>query len=156
MTAPEGSQLDPINPIQFVLGLNCSFVASTAEWMKGHLLETIDLAFKHPGFSFIHIAQRCPKFNPKAWNYQTSEWVTFLESEGGINPDMKAAPDAKVKKNDPSSYENAMATAMTGIASTFGVYYSNTDRVEYDKVQEEAKKNTPKKDPDTLLDAFII
>ena len=156
MTAPEGSQLDPINPIQFVLGLNCSFVASTAEWMKGHLLETIDLAFKHPGFSFIHIAQRCPKFNPKAWNYQTSEWVTFLESEGGVSPDMKAAPDANVKKNDPTNYENAMASAMTGIASTFGVYYSNTDRVQYDKVQEEAKKNTPKKDPDTLLDAFII
>lgn len=156
MTQPEGSQLDPINPIQFVLGLNCSFVASTAEWMGKHLVETIDLAFKHKGFSFVHIAQRCPKFNPKAWNFQSSEWVTFLEGAGGVTPDLKAAPDAQIKEHNASSFGDAMSAAMTGIASTFGVFYQSIDRVIYDDVQNQTLENTPQKDPKTLLDGFVI
>ena len=75
---PAGSLMEPINPIHFALGLGASFVASTAEWLGGHFVETLDKAFKHRGFSFVHVAQRCPKFNPSAWNFQESSWMHFF------------------------------------------------------------------------------
>ena len=111
---PSGAMIEPINPISFALGAGASFVATTAEWMGNHFVETLDAAFKHPGFSFVHIAQRCPKFNPSAWNFQDSSWLTFLvDEQAGIAADSKSAPDAKVQSYSPQSYEDAMCFFLT-------------------------------------------
>lgn len=154
-TQPEGSMMDPINPITFALGLNASFVASTAEWMGQHMVETIDAAFKHKGFSFIHVAQRCPKFNPKAWQYQSSEWVKFLTGDANIAPDQKAAPDATLLDHDKSDFKAAFDKASTGVSETFGIFYQH-ERPVYDEILRNQVKNTPTKDRKVILDSFRI
>ena len=62
----------------------------------------------------------------------------------------------KVKEHESSKYENALQASLTGIAQTFGVYYQNSTKVCYDDIHENTLKNTPQKDPNTLLDAFVI
>lgn len=153
-TQPKGSYLDPINPIRFALGLGASFVASTAEWMGKHFVDTLDLAFQHEGFSFVHIAQRCPKFNPGAWNYKDSSWVEFLEHETALQADLKGAPDAGVIAHDPTDYLKAIELC-NKVPSLFGLFYKE-DKPMYDKILLDSIKAAPPKDSDKLLDDFII
>ncbi|MCB0572928.1 MAG: hypothetical protein KDC66_24335, partial [Phaeodactylibacter sp.] len=55
-THPHGSVLPPVNPLQTTLGVsNASFVAQTADWVRGHLYATIKAGYEHQGFSFIRI-----------------------------------------------------------------------------------------------------
>lgn len=151
---PKGSYLDPINPIRFALGLGASFVASTAEWLGKHFVDTLDAAFEHPGFSLVHIAQRCPKFNPDAWNYKDSSWIEFLSADNAVTPDLKGAPDAGVIQHDPSDYNGAIDLC-NKVPSLFGLFYRQ-EKPMYDSLLLESIKSTPKKDPDALLDAYRI
>ena len=152
---PSGAMIEPINPISFALGAGASFVATTAEWMGNHFVETLDAAFKHPGFSFVHIAQRCPKFNPSAWNFQDSSWLTFLvDEQAGIAADSKSAPDAKVQSYSPHSYEDAMAISKD-VPNVFGIVYK-AEKPMYDKLVLDATKSQKQKDLDDLLNDYII
>ncbi|MEK6558383.1 MAG: thiamine pyrophosphate-dependent enzyme, partial [Candidatus Margulisiibacteriota bacterium] len=40
-TSPKGSLMDPLKIMQLVIGMGGSFVASTADWLPTHLLETL-------------------------------------------------------------------------------------------------------------------
>lgn len=153
-TAPGGNMLDPINPIRFALGLGASFVASTAEWMGQHMVDTLEAAINHDGFSFVHIAQRCPKFNPTAWNYQNSDWLTFIENENAVAADLKAAPDAKRATHNPSDLQAAFKHS-ENVPNTFGLFYREA-KPTYDGLMRDLVENTPKKDPSKILDSFLI
>jgi 2-oxoglutarate/2-oxoacid ferredoxin oxidoreductase subunit beta len=62
-TQPQGSYLPALNPLQATLGVtNVSFVAQTAEWVPAHLYATLKAAYRHKGFSFVRILQRCPQY----------------------------------------------------------------------------------------------
>ncbi len=154
-TQPLGSYLEPLNPIEFALGLKCSFVAGTAEWLGDHMVATINAAFKHKGFSFVHVAQRCPKYNPAAWNYQSSDWFTFLTHENGIAPDAKVGKEAKTAAHDPSDLGAAFARA-NDVQKCFGLFYRNEAKTCYEDVLR-AKYAAIKKQPrSSLLDRFRI
>ena len=123
--------------------------------MGNHFVETLDAAFKHPGFSFVHIAQRCPKFNPSAWNFQDSSWLTFLvDEQAGIAADSKSAPDAKVQSYSPQSYEDAMAISKD-VPNVFGLVYK-AEKPMYDKLVLDVTKSQKQKDLDDLLNDYII
>ena len=134
--------------------MGASFVATTAEWLGKHMVDTIDAAFRHSGFSFIHIAQRCPKFNPKAWDYKESDWITFMEHETGIVADLKGAPHAKVVTHDPSDMIEAFKFAGR-VPDVFGLYYRE-EKVMYDEVIKQELNNAPKKDASKLLAPYRI
>ena len=151
---PDGSWVEPINPIRFALGLGASFVATTADWMGQHLVDTLDAAYRHPGFSFVHVAQRCPKFNPTAWQYQQSEWVTFMEHESAVKADLKAAPSAKMLTHDPSDLDQAFLLSEQ-VPNIFGIFYRK-EKAQYDQLLRSHMEKTLKKDPKKLLDSFLI
>ena len=154
-TQPGGSPMEPINPVRFALGLGATFVATTAEWMSGHLVETIEAAHKHKGFAFVHIAQRCPKFNPAAWNYQGSDWVTFMEHENGISADDKFAPDAKKVTHDPSDLDAAFENA-EDVPNRLGLFYRKEDKAVYDDVVRAQVADAKQKNRADILDSFVI
>lgn len=154
MTQPQGSWLEPLNPIRFALGLGASFVASTAEWLGDHFVATIEKAYQHKGFSFVHVAQRCPKFNPAAWNFKNSDWITFMEHENGVAADLKGAKDAKRVTHDPSDLQGAFMHS-ENVPNTFGVFYQQ-EKPQYDAILRGNTENFPKKNPDDLLNAFRI
>lgn len=154
MTQPKGGALEPINPVRFALGAGATFVASTAEWMGKHLVDTMEKAYNHKGFAFVHVAQRCPKFNPTSWSFKTSEWVSFLEHENGISPDTKAAPDASVLTHDPSDLAKAFEYS-DKVPDRFGLFYQ-ADRETYDDILNSQLESAPKLSRDSLLDSFKI
>lgn len=62
-STPEGNYVEPINPISFALGLECSFVARGFSGDVNHLTEIIKRAVNHNGFAFIDVLQPCVTFN---------------------------------------------------------------------------------------------
>ena len=154
-TQPSGSWVEPINPVKFALGAGATFVASTADWLGGHFLDTIEKAFQHKGFSLVHIAQRCPKYNPAAWNFKESDWLTFITDENkGIPADLKMAKDATVANHDPSDLSKAFAWAEK-VPDTLGLFYQ-VEKPVYDADIREKVSSTVQESRDDLLSPFSL
>ena len=152
MTQPEGTWTEPINPISFALGAGASFVASTMEWNSAHMLQTLDLALAHPGFSFVHIAQRCPKYNPNAWD--TKATVQCLVDSKLETYDEKTNPKlADIVEHDSSDLTAAYAHAKE-VPNCFGLFYKE-ERPCYD---ENLLSQRPKElaDRHQLLDRYQL
>ena len=154
-TQPSGTFLDPLNPMALVLGIGASFVASTADWMPDHLSSTIIAAFAHKGFSFVHISQRCPHYDPDAFDHKTSTWFSFLKHEKGILPDKRTADKTEVVEHDPSNLENAFKYA-TSSRRYFGLFYHNPNKPCYDEILRKQIETAQKKPRSKILDRFQI
>ncbi len=154
-TQPEGTYLEPINVIQFVLGLGASFVASTADWIPDHLLNTIKAAYDHKGFSFVHILQRCPHFDPNNFDHKSSSWFAFMNHEKGIEPDKRLAQKTDVIIHDPSNLEEAFKLAYDQ-RRYFGLFYINSNKPRYDELLHNQIKNTKQKPRSTILEKYKI
>ncbi len=154
-TQPSGTYLQPLNAIRLVLGIGASFVAATADWLPDHLASTLQVAFKHKGFAFIHISQRCPHFDPNNFNHKESYWFTFLRHEKGIPPDKRLADKTQVIQHDPYNLEEAFKLAVSG-QKYFGLFYHNPDKPCYDQILQDLIKNTEQKPREKLLDRYLI
>ncbi len=154
-TQPQGSFLNPLNPLTVALGLGASFVASTADWIPDHLTNTLKTAFDHPGFAFVHISQRCPHFDPNNFDHKTSTWFSFLKHANGIDADRRLADKTEVLEHDPSNMEAAFKYAAAE-RRYFGLFYQNKNKPRYDMILHDLVKNTPKKDRSKILDAYSI
>lgn len=77
---PDGVQIPPINPLDFVLGLNPSFVARSFSGEPDHLTEMLRLALNHDGFSFIDVLQACPTYNRATPDHWYSERIRDVKS----------------------------------------------------------------------------
>lgn len=154
-TQPQGSFLNPINPLTVVLGLGASFVASSADWIPDHLANTIKAAYDHPGFAFVHIAQRCTHFDAANFDSKSSEWFSFLKSANGIEPDKRLADKTGIVEHDPSD----MAAAFKMAAAErryFGLFYQDKNKPRYDQVLRDLIAKAPKKDRTKILEPYNI
>ncbi len=154
-TQPSGTYLDPLNPISLVLGMGASFVASTADWIPDHLASTLSAAFKHKGFSFVHISQRCPHYDPDAFDHKTSTWFSFLKHEKGIPPDKRIADKTELIDHDPSNLETAFKYANDS-QRYFGLFYQNPNKPRYDEILHGELEKAEKKPRAKILDRFLI
>ncbi len=136
-TTPLGSVLPPIHPIQTTLGVsNVSFVAQTVDWNPPHLYATLKAAYKHKGFSFIHILQRCPKFQSGLVDQYTGnkENLYLLTGNDGVelSDSMKASFKNKVEHNANDIYA-ARTLAEQPDRIYLGVFYRNPEARRYDE-----------------------
>ncbi|MEI7998796.1 MAG: thiamine pyrophosphate-dependent enzyme [Candidatus Omnitrophota bacterium] len=154
-TQPQGSYLNPLNPLSVAIGLGASFVASTADWIPDHLTNTLKTAFDHPGFAFVHISQRCPHFDPNNFDHKSSSWFSFLKHPNGIEPDKRLADKTEVIDHDPSNLAKAFEFAAAE-RRYFGLFYQNKNKPRYDVVMHDLIKNAPPKDRSKILDGFDI
>jgi len=154
-TQPRGTYLDPLNPIALVLGIGASFVASTTDWMPDHLASTMSAAFKHKGFSFVHISQRCPHYDAEAFDYKTTGWFSFLTHENGIPPDKRLADKTEVIVHDPMNLEMAFKYAASP-RRHFGLFYCDPNKPCYDEILRWERDKAEKKPRSKLLDHFQI
>ncbi len=135
-THPTGSVLPPVNPLQTSLGMsNVSFVAQTADWAPGHLFATIKAAYEHPGFSFVKVIMRCPKFMGPLVEEMTSnrEAISILAHENGIQADegtLRAFRNHHM--HDPSDIHAARELAEDMEHSYLGLFYQNKEAMRYD------------------------
>ena len=154
-TQPGGTFLEPIYPMKFVIGAGVSFAASTADWMPKHLTATLKAAFAHKGFSFVHVAQRCPHFFPDNYDSKSTDWFSFLTHEEGIPADPRLADKVEVITHDPTDKEEAFKFSASN-RHYFGLFYRNPDKMRYDAVLQQGVQDAPRRSRKHLLDNFKI
>ena len=162
-TTPRGSHLEPLNPISVTLGVgNASFVAQAADWIPDLTHDIIRQAFRHRGFSFIRVLQRCPEYmghRYDAW-VQNPEKMLILRHENGlrINPDLGRIYRNQ-EEHDPSDRNRAREIASSHDPIPVGVLYRNPDIPCYEDHQVPDRLNTAEgvvEFLDTEFDKFTI
>ncbi len=130
-TTPSGSHVEPLNPISVTLGVgNASFVAQAADWIPDLTHDIIQQGFRHKGFSFIRVLQRCPEFLGHRYDewVQDPERMLLLKHENGleISPDL-----GRIYRNheehDPSDRNRAREIASSHDPIPVGVLYKNPE-----------------------------
>ncbi|MDH5399277.1 MAG: thiamine pyrophosphate-dependent enzyme [Cyclobacteriaceae bacterium] len=136
-TTPHGSVIPPIHPVQTTLGVsNVSFVAQTVDWNPPHMYATLKAAHEHKGFSFVHILQRCPKFQANLVEKLTTskDDLCLLNHENGITLDEATAKSFKhFEDHDPTDINRARMLAEDKDKIYLGLFYQNKNAVRYDQ-----------------------
>jgi 2-oxoglutarate ferredoxin oxidoreductase subunit beta len=130
-TTPRGTDLEALNPISVTLGIqNVSFVAQAVDWIPEVLYDIVAAAYRHNGFSFIRIIQRCPEFLPgmlEPWLQDPSKTM-LLTHDDGLQP---SAEIQRIYKNqlahDPLDIDRAREIASSVDTIPVGILYRNPD-----------------------------
>lgn len=139
-TTPHGAFLEAMQPLTVTLGVqNASFVAQAVDWIPEVLYDIVSAAFKHRGFSFIRIVQRCPEWLPnlfEPWLHDPDR-IHLLHHEDGI----QVSPAlARVYRNqeqhDPSNLDRAREIASITDAIPVGILYRNREVPCYEDLRE--------------------
>ena len=145
-TTPKGSHLEPLNPISVTLGVgNASFVAQAADWIPDLTHDIIQQAFRHRGFSFIRVLQRCPEFMDHYYDdwVQDPERMLLLKHENGLEI---GAELGRIYRNqevhDPADRNRAREIATVHDPIPVGVLYRNPDITCYEDHQVPDQMNT--------------
>jgi len=137
-TQPHGSYLQALNPLSTTLGVtNASFVAQTGEWIPAHLFETLKAAYRHPGFSFVRILQRCPIFTPSMYAeaVRQPDVVELLVHDDGVHvPELDPIYQHRFE-HDPSNLNEARRLAETDDKIRLGVFYKNPKAPRYEELR---------------------
>ena len=137
-TQPLGSYLPALNPIEATLGVtNASFVAQTAEWMPAHLYATLEAAYRHKGFAFVRILQRCPVFTGDLYQdaVRNPDMIEMLEHPDGIEvPDLHQIYK-NVARHDPRNMEAARELAEKTDLIRVGVFFRDESRPRYEETR---------------------
>jgi 2-oxoglutarate ferredoxin oxidoreductase subunit beta len=137
-TQPRGSYLPALNPIEATLGVtNASFVAQTADWVPAHLYETLRAAYRHPGFAFVRILQRCPQYTNVLFESAVRDpsGVELLVHDRGIDvPELQGLYKHR-RLHDPSDLDEARRLAEGGEGVRLGIYYRNESRPRYQETR---------------------
>ena len=140
-TQPTGSWLPPLNPIAATLGItNASFVAQTAEWIPGHLYATLQAAYRHRGFSFVRILQRCPEFTPLLYAdaVKKPDLNEFLVHDDGVTvPELEKVYKHRIF-HDPKDIDAARRLAEDVSAVRLGVFFRDEGRPRYEETRRVA------------------
>ncbi len=147
-TQPFGAYLMPMNPIQATLGVtNASYVAQTGDWVPDHLYETISRGFKHKGFSFIRVLQRCPQYTTAIFEeaVRNPDLVELMVHPDGINvPDLE-----KIYKNqvyhDPADIDGGRRLAEPNGRIRLGLFYQNENVPRYEEVRQVPSRTAEEK-----------
>jgi 2-oxoglutarate ferredoxin oxidoreductase subunit beta len=162
-TTPRGSVLKPFDPLQATLGMsNLSFVAQAPDWIPELLFQIIHEGFKHRGFSFIRILQRCPAFQDNRWEpcIQNPDSLLMLTHEDGVqlSPSLARVYKQSVT-HDPSDLVSAREIVGTSEQTPVGILYRNPDVPCYEDLRKPDQLYTPeliKQGLDEQLDKFTI
>lgn len=141
-TQPYGSFLPPLNPLTTTLGTtNVSFVAQTAEWIPAHLYATLRAAYRHPGFAFVRILQRCPMYTQGMYEeaVRNPDMIELLMHDDGIvAPELDKIYKTRVA-HDPSDLDAARRFAEGTDRIRLGLFYRNESRARYDLLRRPAQ-----------------
>jgi 2-oxoglutarate ferredoxin oxidoreductase subunit beta len=146
-TTPQGSLLAPINPISVSLGVNnASFVAQAVDWIPELLHDIIAQAYRHKGFSFVRVLQRCPEFLPHRFDewVQNPDKMLLLHHGDGIqiSPALSKIY-RRQEEHDPADGNRAREIASVQDPMPVGVLYRNRSIPCYEDLQRADRLYTP-------------
>jgi 2-oxoglutarate ferredoxin oxidoreductase subunit beta len=146
-TTPRGAELQALNPLSVTLGVqNVSFVAQAVDWVPEVMYDIISAAFKHRGFSFIRILQRCPEFLPgmfEPWLRDPAKTLLLQHRDGlTLSPELTRVY-RNVKEHDPSDIDRAREIASLDDPIPVGIIYRNPAVPCYEDLRHPAAMRTP-------------
>ena len=128
-TTPRGSYLEAMSPLTVTLGVqNVSFVAQAVDWIPESLFQIVSAAYRHKGFSFVRILQRCPEFVGNMYEpwVHDPQRILMLTHEDGL----RVSPAlSKIYRNqqehDPADIHRAREVASDEDPIPVGILYRN-------------------------------
>ncbi|MHA1977339.1 MAG: thiamine pyrophosphate-dependent enzyme [Candidatus Hodarchaeales archaeon] len=130
ITAPQGVDEQPINPLALALGAGASFIARGFSGDSNHLQAIIEEALNHNGFAFIDVLSPCVTFN----KVNTYEW--FRERVYKLD-----------KNHDQSDISAAFYKSLEwGDRIPLGIFYKSK-RPPLHKLDSVTKVKNPVKEP---------
>ena len=147
-TQPYGSYLPALDPISATLGVtNASFVAQTAEWLPSHLFATLRAAYRHQGFSFVRILQRCPVYTPDIFQraVRDPDLIELLVHEDGVLVPELAKTYHNQLRHDPRDLAAARRLAEPGERLRLGVFFRDETRPRYEDLRRLPKLTSEEK-----------
>jgi len=137
-----GVNAEPLNPVQFAVGMKASFVARSSVGDREHLKEMIREAKKHKGYALIDIFQPCVSFN----KINTYQWYNKRVY--------------KLEDHDPTDHAAAMKVAQEfGDKIPIGIIYREEkptfrDRMPYLEDKALVERDVEVDDLKFLIDEF--
>ena len=145
-TTPRGSYLEAMNPLTVTLGVqNVSFVAQAVDWIPDLLFDIVSAAYRHKGFSFIRIVQRCPEFMPKVFDPWLSDpqRTMILTHEDGLTLSPETAKTYRNQlAHDPADIDRAREIASSEDPIPVGILYRNPEVPTYEDVRHAGAMRT--------------
>ena len=128
-TSPRGASLDALNPLTVTLGVtNVSFVAQVVDWIPELLYDILQMAYRHRGFSFVRIIQRCPEFLPKMfepWLHDPGRTLLLSHRDGlSFSADLSRTYRNQIE-HDPANLDRAREIAAREDPIPVGILYRN-------------------------------
>ena len=162
-TSPRGAWLPPLNPSLATLGFaNVSFVAQTVDWNPPHVHATLTAAFRHKGFSFVRIFQRCPQYTPTVFEEAQNDptLVMVLTHDDGIQADETAMRRFTNRvEHDPTDINTAREIAGREDVLPIGLLFSDPQCPIYEDFTTQGLDMTTEQKIEALnqeLDRFAI
>jgi 2-oxoglutarate ferredoxin oxidoreductase subunit beta len=108
-TDPTGAVDHPINPMKQLIASGATFIARSHSHLPNHVLEMMELAMDHDGFSVIEVLSECTEFYPGAFD--------------AANPRKGGQFTLVSKEHDVTDEIAAYRLAMQPFPGSFGVFY---------------------------------
>ena len=146
-TTPRGTFLEPLNPLSVTLGItNASFVAQAVDWNPESLFEIISRAYRHKGFSFVRILQRCPEYVPTMFDHWMNhpDKTLLLTHENGmqVSPSL-AATYKNQETHDPLNLDRAREIASMTEQVPVGILFHDPEATRYDDIRDPDRPISP-------------
>jgi len=130
-TTPRGSYLDAMSPLTVTLGVqNVSFVAQAVDWIPEVLFQIVTAAFRHRGFSFVRVLQRCPEFVGsmfEPWVHDPQRMLMLTHGNGiNLSPALQKIYRNRVD-HDPSNIDRAREIASSEDPIPVGILYRDPE-----------------------------
>jgi 2-oxoglutarate ferredoxin oxidoreductase subunit beta len=148
-TTPRGAYLEALNPLTVTLGVqNVSFVAQGVDWIPEVLYDIIAAAYRHKGFSFVRIIQRCPEFLPKMfepWLHDPQKTLLLTHERGlRLSADL-ARTYTNQREHDPLDLDRAREIASAEDPIPVGVLCRNPAVPCYEDLRNAGQPRTPER-----------
>ncbi len=130
-STPRGAYLEALQPLTVALGVqNVSFVAQAVDWIPEALYDILSAAYRHKGFSFVRIIQRCPEWLPKLFEpfLRDPKKIMLLNHERGLQfgPDVTKIYTNQ-ERHDPTNLNRAREIASILDPIPVGILFRNPD-----------------------------
>lgn len=160
-TTPQGSYLAPLNPLTVTLGVqNVSFVAQAVDWIPELLAEIIAAAYRHKGLSFVRIVQRCPEFQPGAFDpfVLDPKRTVILRNELSVSAALSKVYTNQ-REHDASNIDRAREVASVDDPLPVGILFRDETVPCYEDLRHAGQPHTPelvRRGLEAELDRFTI
>jgi 2-oxoglutarate ferredoxin oxidoreductase subunit beta len=105
--------------------------------VPAHLYATLRAAYRHKGFSFVRILQRCPVFKPAIFQRAVQDparIALLVHDDGVVAPEIAKLYTTQVP-HDPRDLAAARAMAEQGDRIHLGVFFRDPTRPRYEETR---------------------